>query len=344
MPAEAATFPDPGEELIERIAGTPDRNWFYWSGRESIRELERTLAVADRTLDSFTSILDFGCGCGRMLLWLEELSQTARLHGTDIDPEAIAWVKDNLPYVEVSVNDADPPLPYPDKSFDLVYNHSVFTHIDERRQDRWLSELQRVTQPGALILLSVQGEAALPPPPWDIRPQLERNGIVFLDQTVPTEYNLPEWYQSTWHAPWYLFEHWGRFFDIRAFIPRAALGLQDHVLLERRADDAPPPKPLAARPELSAEANGGAPPDPGVQSPADRVAQALRQAGAYRRRPGAGGLRSLAKQAVLRAIRPYTVHEDAFDEAVAKSLAEISRVADRHERMLDALMRRFEGR
>jgi hypothetical protein len=61
---EALSMPDPREELISRVAGGTDRTSFSWSGRESVRELERTLAIIDRSLDSFESILDFGCGCG----------------------------------------------------------------------------------------------------------------------------------------------------------------------------------------------------------------------------------------------------------------------------------------
>jgi ubiquinone/menaquinone biosynthesis C-methylase UbiE len=85
-----------------------------------------------------------------MLLWLEEIGRTRSLHGTDIDKEAIAWCRAHLPYVRVSVNGPDPPLPYPDRNFDLVFNHSGFTHIDERRQDLWLTELLRVTRTGGL--------------------------------------------------------------------------------------------------------------------------------------------------------------------------------------------------
>jgi SAM-dependent methyltransferase len=162
MPPEAFSMPVPGDELMARVAGGADRTSFFWSGRESVRELERTLAIVARSLDSFESILDFGCGCVRMLLWREELGRTRRLFGTDIDGQAIDWCRQNIPWAQVSVNEAQPPLSFADGRFDLVFNHSVFTHIDERRQDQWLSELRRVVRPGGLIVLSVHGEVALP--------------------------------------------------------------------------------------------------------------------------------------------------------------------------------------
>jgi SAM-dependent methyltransferase len=248
MPPESAAMPDPGSELISRVLGGADRAWFYWAGRESVRELEQTLGVAGRTLDSFESILDFGCGCGRMLLWMEELGRKRALHGTDIDAEAIGWCREHVPYAVVTVNDADPPLPYPDGAFDLVFGHSVFTHVDEQRQDAWLSELHRVTSPGGLLVLSTYGEVALGDDVRRIRERLEDEGIVFIDNVFGPEYPLPDWYQSTYHARWYVFEHWGRWFDIRAYVPGGALRVQDHILLQRRAGDVPPRPPLAARP------------------------------------------------------------------------------------------------
>ena len=140
-------MPDPGDALIERVTGTTSREFFYWSGRQSVQELKRTLAVADRPLESFESILDFGCGCGRVELWLTELGKTLALHGTDIDAEAIAWARANIPDAHFTVNSPDPPLPFDDGAFDLVFNHSVFTHIDAERQDQWLSELHRIIRP-----------------------------------------------------------------------------------------------------------------------------------------------------------------------------------------------------
>jgi SAM-dependent methyltransferase len=332
LPSGIGDLPDPGGDLISRVAGGPDREAFLLSGRRSVRELERVLAVAERPLDSFESVLDFGCGCGRMLLWLEELGRVSALHGTDIDGEAVAWCRANLPFATVAVNDADPPLPYPSAMFDLVFNHSVFTHIDERRQDLWLAELRRVTRPDGLLVLSTHGERAVPDGAWEIRDRLERDGIAFLDGTSPADLPLPDWYQNTWHAPWYVFEHWGQWFEILAYIPGGSLDLQDHVLLKRTAEDAKSVRPISARPRL-----------PAASDAETRVDDALASANSFR--VGAGknvpeGVRGLARRWLLRTLRPYTVHEDRFDSAVATSIAELARMADDHAQRLDALEHR----
>jgi SAM-dependent methyltransferase len=272
-----------------------------------------------------------------MLMWMEDLATAAQLHGTDIDAEAIAWCRARIPYATFDLNDSDPPLPYPDGAFDLVFNRSVFTHLDERRQDLWLTELQRVTRTGGLIVLSTHGEHAVPEGAWKLRDAMEQDGIVFVDETIPREFGYPDWYQNTWHAPWYVFEHWGRWFNIRAYLPGGALGTQDQILLERRADDGTPRLPLAARPSLRADG-----------APARRVADVL--AAARSSRPSGlgassrlGSLGAYGRWLVLRAMRPYTFHQDDFDDAVATSIAELTRATDHHTAVLEALQRQRDG-
>lgn len=230
---EATTKPDPGSDLISRAVGGADRAWFYASGRDSVRDLERILGTVGRTLHSFASILDFGCGCGRMLLWMDAVGRDRALYGTDVDAEAVGWCQEHVPYAAVSVNGADPPLAYPDGTFDLVYSHSVFTHLDEPRQDAWLGELQRVTKPAGFVVASTQGEAGLGEDPWGVRERLDHEGIVFIDDVFGPTYPLPAWYQRTFHARWYVLEHWSRWFDVRAHVPGGALGAHDQILLER---------------------------------------------------------------------------------------------------------------
>jgi SAM-dependent methyltransferase len=334
MPPEAARMPNPGDDLIARVVGGPDHTWFYWTGRESVGEIERTLAIAGRSLASFETILDFGCGCGRMLLWMEELAQTRALYGTDIDAEAIAWCREHIPYAKFSVNGGDPPLPFADGAFDLIFNHSVFTHIDEQRQDEWLTELRRVTRPGGLLVLSTHGEVALGEDAWGIRPRLEDEGIVFLDKLHAPDFPLPDWYQNTYHAPWYVFEHWGRWFHIRGFVPGGALGVQDHILLERTPDGVPSVVPLAARPRRP-------PSKLNRKGPASALSevQANRHA-AIGLSSRFGSFGKLARRVVLRMMRPYSSHQDDFNARTVNAVEDLEQAAHNHEARLEMLERR----
>ena len=50
---------------------------------------------------------------------------------------------------------------------------------------------------------------------------------------------FPDFYHSTFHAPWYIFEHWSRWFTVAAFLPRRSMDYQDFVLLHRPEGDGP---------------------------------------------------------------------------------------------------------
>lgn len=228
---EAATPPVPDPELVWRVAGTDDAAWFRASGERSARELSAALRVVGRDWASFEEALDFGCGCGRVLLHLEEEARTTRLTGADIDAEAVEWARKHVPWASFATTAPEPPLPFGDGAFDLVMNHSVFSHLDERRQDEWLAELHRVTRPGAMLVLSVHGPTACPAP---LRARLARRGHVY-SSDGGWGAAFPDWYQNAYHTPAYVFDHWARWFEVRAYVVRGALDFQDIVVLERPA-------------------------------------------------------------------------------------------------------------
>jgi SAM-dependent methyltransferase len=339
-PRSREGMPAPPELLIARVTGQTDVAAFHASGLESVGDLERTLAVVGRSLESFGSILDFGCGCGRMLLWLEAVGARGGLYGTDVDEDAVAWAAEHIPYSRCSVNDADPPLEYPDDSFDLIFSQSVFTHIDERHQDAWLAELARVSRPGGLLVLSVHGEWALGDRWSEAHVRLEDSGHLFLPDMRPEpELGHPSWYASTYHAPWYVFERWAKWFAIRAYVPKAANSFQDHVLLENTAE-LDRVLPLSARPRRAASP----PPAPSAPSAVPPIAAeqgvraALVQIGRGRSRFGPLG--AALRGAILRLMRPYTAHQAAADIALAKSVDDLARAGEAQARRIEALEQR----
>lgn len=104
------------------------------------------------------NILDWGCGPARVLRHLPSLlPQAGEIHGTDYNPETIAWCKESIPGVQFSLNQLDPPTVYPDSFFDLIYGISIFTHLSEANHAHWFDELMRISKSGAVLLLTTQG-------------------------------------------------------------------------------------------------------------------------------------------------------------------------------------------
>jgi ubiquinone/menaquinone biosynthesis C-methylase UbiE len=120
----------------------------------------RSIAEMHGMDTSAASILDWGCGHGRVVRFLPHVGCRGQLHGIDIDPENIAWAKEHLDIASFAVGPLYPPLPYGDSSFDLVYGISVMTHLSSDVQRVWLAEIRRVLRPGGLALLTFAGDAA----------------------------------------------------------------------------------------------------------------------------------------------------------------------------------------
>ena len=102
-------------------------------------------------------VLDFGCGCGRILRHFARYAPTCDLSGTDVDEVAVRWCRENLDFAAFEVLPKRPPSPFPDASFDAVFAFSVFSHLPETLHRAWLEDLFRITKPGALLVVTVQG-------------------------------------------------------------------------------------------------------------------------------------------------------------------------------------------
>ncbi|MES2767131.1 MAG: class I SAM-dependent methyltransferase, partial [Bacteroidota bacterium] len=110
--------------------------------------------------ESFNNILDFGCGCGRMIRHVKVL-KSAKLFGCDYNSELIDWCKNNLHFAEFYKNELLPPLKYADNSMDFIYARSIFTHLDEATQKAWMAEFQRVLKRGGILYFTTHGEQFL---------------------------------------------------------------------------------------------------------------------------------------------------------------------------------------
>lgn len=221
----------PPASLRKRVSGEPSADMFVNKGRNCSEGLVAALRAQGRELSSFETILDFGCGCGRTLVWWD-LAPETRFYGTDIDGEAIRWCQENYRWGKFSVNRPLPPLPYADSTFELIYAVSIFTHLNEEFHFRWLEELRRIAKPGGIVLLTLHGEYVWSQLSPSLIAQLKRDGILFVVDDYWKE-AFPDWYQSAFHLKDYVVEHFGKYFKILDYLPRGLNGHQDIIVLQR---------------------------------------------------------------------------------------------------------------
>ena len=155
--ANESGFPIPPARLLYSVATTPRATHFVESGRAAAESLRGVLDRAGRPFEDLRDVLDFGCGCGRVLRQWPKNGPT--LYGCDYNPAGIGWLDVYMPWVDVCTNNPLPPLPYADGSFDFVYALSVFTHLPTGTQEKWMAELSRVLRPHGLLAMSTLGEA-----------------------------------------------------------------------------------------------------------------------------------------------------------------------------------------
>jgi ubiquinone/menaquinone biosynthesis C-methylase UbiE len=209
----------PPAELRYRVGGSPLAEEFVTIGKTCADDIKAALQKVGLETESFKRILDFGCGCGRTLVHMKTLAPNAHFEGTDIDTKAISWCKDNLKFANFSLSKETPPIEYSSNTFDFIYVISVFTHLDEDYQFNWLEELRRIAKPGAIVLLTVNGS---------------KNGQSFFFERSYEEGLFPAWYQNTYHSRDYIFQNFGKFFEVLGYFPKSMNAHQDVVVLQKK--------------------------------------------------------------------------------------------------------------
>lgn len=155
-------LPIPSARLLVAIGGLTTARAYLHGGQRIAQVIEETLRQQGLEMESLSSILDFGCGSGRVIRRFHRLAGTGvSLNGCDYNPALIAWCKANLPFAAFDTNALAPPLPYESGQFDLVYSFSVFTHLNEPLQLAWLQELRRVVSAGGYLLITVHSDASI---------------------------------------------------------------------------------------------------------------------------------------------------------------------------------------
>lgn len=150
------SVPIPPLELMARVVAHADWRAFLKTGEATAKALDDHARGAGLGFTDAHRILDFGCGSGRVIRHLPQMTK-ASLFGVDYNSSLVDWCAANLPGT-YRQNQLHPPLDFSDDQFDIAYLLSVFTHLRIPTQREWLAELARVIRPGGLAMISFHDE------------------------------------------------------------------------------------------------------------------------------------------------------------------------------------------
>ena len=132
-------------------------NAFYTKGKPTAEWLINHVANFKEIKN--VSILDWGCGTGRIVRHLPEILDSSNsFYGTDYNEKYVKWCSKNLEGIQFKLNGLAPPLDFSENYFDVIYGISIFTHLSEKLHFKWMSELTRVLKNEGILFLTTHGD------------------------------------------------------------------------------------------------------------------------------------------------------------------------------------------
>jgi len=203
-------LPFPSSYLMILTVGNPHAQAFFESGISSLTGFAQIVGRNGGHFASFRRVLDFGCGCGRLARHLPRFTN-AEIYGSDYNPRLVRWCRRNLPG-HFSLNRLLPPLPFEQGFFDCVYAASVFTHLSEDTQFKWLVELRRVLRPGGYLVVSLHDETYLAEP--ELKQLLAKRGFLVRNNLLEGSNLL-----GAYHTAEYVKARFSQYFRLLEFVP-----------------------------------------------------------------------------------------------------------------------------
>lgn len=227
------SLPMPESERRVRVAGHDAEFLFNLDGYSIAKKLDvLSRRFAGRPLADLGPVLDWGCGSGRLSRFLARGEPD--LYGVDIDADNVRWCADHIRgrFAAIAL---DPPSALPANFFGAICGISVFTHLSQDYEARWLADLHRIAKPGALLFLSVLGNVAAA---RDNLLEAIAEGEGFADvgrnPGIDAVTHGSAYYRNVFHQPEYIARVWGQYFDILSIEEGIVGNYQDMVVARKR--------------------------------------------------------------------------------------------------------------
>ena len=144
----------------ERRARELPSNYYSWGDPSNLMAHQDTASGCIQMLDRASlfplrgqRVADIGCGAGTWLLeFMQWGADPTALCGIDLSADRIAVARRRIPHADLHIGSATK-LPWPDASFDIVSQFTVFTSILDPLLKRAIAdEMLRVLKPDGSIL------------------------------------------------------------------------------------------------------------------------------------------------------------------------------------------------
>ena len=110
-----------------RVARSDNFGYFSLMGYTQYRHIK---AMVEQYAPNTFAILDWGCGAARVLRYFA-IDPKFRIVGVDVDAYNIDWCQQTFgDQADFHLIGPTEPCPLPDRSFDLIYGISIFTHLN----------------------------------------------------------------------------------------------------------------------------------------------------------------------------------------------------------------------
>lgn len=131
-------------------------------GWQFYRLVKRVLARHNAALSTTSTVLDYGCGWGRIIRFFLKDVAPERLIGIDCFDEVIEICQQTNRWCQFELVAPSPPTHIPANSVDLVYCYSVFSHLAEAAHAEWLAEFKRILKPGGILVATTRPREFIP--------------------------------------------------------------------------------------------------------------------------------------------------------------------------------------
>lgn len=163
------SLPNSGYPTLSRIlpAMASEQTQRTWTGAAGVELLKQTASFARQVENNYiryrgkplqgSTIMDFGCGYGRILRMMYYYSDPENIWGVDAWDMSLETCREARLLGNFAKSDDFPTeLPVAKAAFDLAFAFSIFTHLSPRAAEACLAAVRGHLKPGGLFIATVR--------------------------------------------------------------------------------------------------------------------------------------------------------------------------------------------